>query len=90
MSGNIGEVFIDYALLKDIDEAYEAGIFPEKGDESENEQRHMSELARRMNALDDKETYIAVKTLIKHHKQTVLKTLKYIKQKGETINETDS
>lgn len=91
MSAAIGEVFIDYALLKDLEKAYEAGVFTEKGDESENEERHVSELARRMSALDEKETYIAVQSLVKHHKQTVIDTIKYLnsrkEKEGEISNE---
>lgn len=81
----IGETFVNYGLLKDIEGAVKAGVI-KKGIDNEDESRHVSELERRLSALDDKETYIAIKTLIKHHKKTVLKTLEYMEGKS---NETD-
>lgn len=79
-ASGIGDVFVDYALVKDVDKAHESGVFEDNGVSGETEERHISELARRMNALDEKETYITVRTLFKHHEQTVLRTLKYLQQ----------
>lgn len=79
----IGDNFVNYALKRDLKKAHKAGVFKDIGDESEQEDRHVSELERRMNALDEKETYIAVKTLIKMHSETFIKTLYYMKEEGE-------
>ena len=87
----IGENFVNYALLKDLKKAHKAGVFEDFGDDSEQEDRCMSELERRMAALDEKETYIAVKTFAEHHRETVIRTLDYLDEqtrKGRT-NETN-
>ena len=82
----IGETAVDYALKKDLIRAYNAGVFPDLGVPGENEDRHVSELEYRISAFDEKETYIAVKTLIKHHKKTFIKTLEYMNKEGEKEN----
>lgn len=73
---------VDYALLKDIKKAHEWGVFPDMGVNNDNEKLHVSELEYRIAAFDEKETYIAIKTLIDHHRQTVVKTLEYL-ERGE-------
>ena len=77
----IGENFVNYSLLKDLKKAHK-----DMGDDSEQEDRFVSELERRMAALDEKETYIVVKTLVNHHRKTVIRTLEYME--GEQ-NETN-
>ena len=84
----IGENFVNYALLKDLKKAHKAKVFDDMGDDSEQEDRFVSELERRMAALDEKETYIAVKTFVDHHRETVIKTLEYLNRKGSE-NATD-
>lgn len=74
--------FIDFDLVKDINKAHEAGVFEEMGDESENEERHVSELKRRMAALDEKETFVTLQALIKHHRKTVIKTFEFMEKEG--------
>lgn len=83
MMTDIGESFVNYALVKDTRSAHRAGVFEDMGDDSEDEDRHISELERRMSALDEKETYITVKTLINTHKQTFIKTLEYLQKEGK-------
>ena len=84
----VGETFVNYKLGEEIDRAYEAGVFPDKGIENEDEDRHVSELERRMTALDEKEVFITVKTFVEHHFATLSKTLKYMRNKeGEHFNE---
>lgn len=78
-----GETYVNYALQKDIIKAFNAGVFPEIGDISEDEERHTSELERRMKALDEKEVYIALKTFVNYHRRTVVKTLEYMNREGE-------
>ena len=82
MSANIGETLIDYALIEDLDGAYEAGVFSDKGIAGENEDRHCSELSRRVAVLDEKETYIAVKALVTNHWETFSKSIQYLERKG--------
>ena len=83
MSVKVGEAFVNYALLKIIIRAFKARVFEEMGDVSEDEERHVSELERRMKALDEKEVFIAVSTFVKHHRKTVVKTLEFIEKEGE-------
>lgn len=73
-----GETFINYELLQDIDKAHDAGVFDDMGIEGETEERYVSELERRMNAMDEKSVYIAVKTFAINHRETVKKTLEYM------------
>lgn len=81
----IGDDFIDYEMLRELKRAHKAGVFTDFGIDSEEEDRHVSELARRMSALDEKETYIAVKKLIYSHTETFIKALYFIKkEEGET------
>lgn len=75
-----GDTYVNYALLDDIRKAFSARVIDDMGVDSEEEDRHVSELERRMAALDEKETYIAVKTLIATHRDTFKKAVKYIKE----------
>lgn len=79
---NVGETLIDYALCEDLEQAEEAGVFIGIGIPGENEDRHCSELARRMDALDAKEIYITVKTLATNHWDTFSKSILYLERKG--------
>ena len=79
----IGENFVDYALCKDLKKAHKAGVFKDFGDDSEQEDRYVSELNRRMNALDSKSVYIALKAFIKNHRNTVVRTLEYLEKERE-------
>ena len=79
---NVGETLIDYALKKDLAEAEQDGIFTNCGVPGENEDRHCSELARRMDALDAKEIYITIKTLATNHWDMFSKTIMYLERKG--------
>ena len=82
MENDIGETFINYILCKDVRKAADAGVF-ELGFDTEEERRFISELERRVAVFDDKETYIAVETLIKNNPRTVAKTLAYLEKEGE-------
>ena len=79
---NIGETFINYFLLKDMDNAEEDGIIP-NGFHTEEEERHISELDRRMSALDPRETYVTVNALIKSNRKTFVRTLEYLNKKDK-------
>ena len=87
ISLEVGETFVDYALCKNVKQANKAGVFEDIGIDGEEEERHISELSRRMTALDEKETYVVIKTLVETHTRTVAKTLVYME--GEKRNERD-
>lgn len=84
---DVGDTVIDYALLKELDEAEEAGVFKGIGVPGENENRHVSELSYRMKALDEKETYIAIKAIVTTHWEAFSKSIQYLERKGR--NGTD-
>lgn len=78
------EPYVNYSLMKDIRTARAAGlIHPNTSLEDSREQNHLSELERRLRALDEVENYIAVKTLVKYHKKIFLKILEYMNEEGE-------
>ena len=81
MSNDIGETLIDYALCEDLEDAESAGVFIDTAVPGENEDRHVSELGRRMKALDEKETYITVRALVMNHWDTFSKSIQYLKNK---------
>ena len=84
MSGvEIGETLIDYELLTDIKKAIISKVI-KPGDESENEDRHISLLDDLMKPLDDKEVYVLVRNLIKYHRKDFVRILDYMnKKEGE-------
>jgi len=75
-----GESFINYGLLKEIEAAYRSGVFPDMGVEDEDEERYVSELDRRMSALDDKSVYVAVRAFANEHRKTLIKALEHIRE----------
>ena len=83
MSTSIEGSFINFALVKDIKKAEKAGVIPDLGYNTENEERHISELERITEAFDEKETYVIVKTLVRSQRKTFVKTLEYMEKEGE-------
>ena len=77
-----GETLVDYALCEDLIDAEKAGVFTDMSVPGENEDRHVSELGRRMKALDEKETYITVRALVMNHWDTFSKSIQYLERKG--------
>jgi hypothetical protein len=79
------EPFVNFALMKDIQEAADAGIIHLNAPlDNEYEENHLSELERILKALDEVEDYITVKTLIKYHKDLFVRILEYMnKKEGE-------
>lgn len=80
--GRTDDPFVNYGLIRDVDEAEEEGVISVKviGDE-ELEFRHLSELERRMRAFDEVEVYISINAFVQHHRQTVIRTLDYLQKK---------
>lgn len=76
----IGETLIDYELLKEVDRAVLDRVI-NQGDDSENEDRHISLLDNLMIPLDDKEVFVLVRNLIKYHREDFVKTLEYLNRK---------
>lgn len=76
-----GETFLNYSLKADLEDAYRAKVFESMGCEGEDEDRHCSELDRRMKALDEKEVFITLKAFVEKHRKTVIKTLEYLQTK---------
>jgi len=74
--------FINYDLMKDIERVVDAGVINEVGDDTENEERHLSELSRRIAALDQVEVYTVIKSLIKYHRETFINVLEDM-ERGE-------
>jgi len=83
MNPEIGETFISYVLLTIVRKAFSARVFDDYGDDSEEEDRHLSELERRMAALDEKETFVVVKTLFENHRETFEKTVLFLERGSE-------
>jgi len=77
-----GDTFVDYGLLKDLESAYRAKVFPDMGVEGEDEERYVSELKRRMTALDEKSVYIAIRAFVDAHRTTVIRSLEYLQKEG--------
>ena len=81
MSHGIDGSFINFALVKDVKGAREDGIIQDRGIDTEEEQRHVSELERRVRAFDDEEMYVTLKSFIKYHVKTLSKILVYLEKK---------
>lgn len=76
------EPFVNFALMKDIQKAANAGIIHLNAPlDNEYEENHLSELERILKALDEVEDYITVKTLIKYHKDLFVRILEYMNEK---------
>lgn len=83
MNNKKGDSFVNYALLRFIKKGFAARVFDEFGDDSEDEDRHVSELDRRMRALDQKEVFVTVKAIVESNWETFAKTIIFLKQEGE-------
>ena len=84
MTGDIGEPFVNFDLMDEIRQAESEGVIHlDVSLDNEYEEPHLSELERRMKPLDEVETYVVTKTLVKYHWQTFTKVLKAIKERGK-------
>jgi len=78
------EPFVDFALMKDVVKAADAGVIhPNAPLDSEYEENHLSELGRRSRALDEVEDYVTIKTLVKYRKNLFVKILEYMNTEGD-------
>ena len=89
MTVDTGEAFVDFELMSDVRQAEKDQIIHlEVPLDNIYEEPHLSELARLLRNLDEVETYVAVKALVKHQRETLIRTLEYMnKQEGEISNE---
>ena len=78
--------FINFALIKNVRKAVISKIIKQYVFDTEEEERHLSELERRMKALDEVEVYVITKTFIEHHREIFVRSLEYIskEKEGET------
>ena len=82
MTKMIDEPFVNFALMKDIQKAADAGVIHLNAPlDNEYEENHLSELERILKALDEVEDYIAIQTLVKHHKDLFVRILEYMNEK---------
>lgn len=88
MSKKIEGSFINFALVKDIKRAKKAGVVEADYIDTDKEQCHISELERELIAFDSEEIYVAIKSFIRHHKQTLIKIFDYL-DKEEQEQEGD-
>lgn len=78
------ESFVDFALMKEITRAEDAGVIHlDIPLSNEYEEPYLSELKRRMKPLDEVETYVVVHTLVNYHRKLLVKILEYMNKEGE-------
>ena len=84
MIAEIGEPFVNFDLMKDVGKAEKDGVIHLNVPlNNEYEESHLSELERLMRPLDEVETYVVTKTLVKYHKDTFVNTLEYMNKGAE-------
>lgn len=76
--------FVNFALIKSVKKAVIAKVIRQYVFDTEEEERHLSELERRTKAMDEVEVYVITKTFIENHREVFVRSLEYIsKQEGE-------
>ena len=80
--------FINFGLIKNVRQAVLDKIFKQEVFDTEEEERHLSELERRMKALDEVEVYVVTRTFVNHHTDIFVKTLEYISREKEKEGES--
>lgn len=84
MTAEANESFVNFALMKDVRVAEKDGVIHLNIPlDNVYEEPHLSELERLLRNLDEVETYVAVKALVKHQRATLIRTLEYMDKKGE-------
>lgn len=69
---------INYALLREIQEAIDAGVINEMY--SNFNEPSISELERRIKALDEIDIYVTIKTLVKYRRALFVNILEYMNE----------
>ena len=77
----VTEAFVDFDLMADIRKADKKGVIHINTSlDNEYEEPHLSELERRLIPFDEVEAFVTIKTLVKYHAKTLVKTLEYLQQ----------
>ena len=79
--------FINYDLMDHVERIVDAGVIKEVTGDPEYEERHLSELFRIVASMDEKEIYTVIRSAVKHHRQTVAKTLEELQKESEQEGE---
>lgn len=82
-----GENHVNHNLCRHVERVIDAGVIKEMCDDSELERRHITELEERMKALDDKEVYVVVKTLVDYRREAFVRTLEHLEKERGTQDE---
>lgn len=77
MSGYDGP-FINYSLMDDIEQIVDAGVLQEVNNDPTYGDRHLSQLYKMVEAMDDAEIYTVIRSAVDNHKETLQKSLEYI------------
>lgn len=78
------EPFVDFALMRRIRKAQDAGIIhPNAPIDSEYEENHLSKLERIFKALDEVEDYVSIDTLVHYRRDLLVRILEHINKEGE-------
>lgn len=77
MSGYDGP-FINYSLMDDIEQIVDAGVLQEVNNDPTYGDRHLSQLYKMVEAMDDAEIYTIIRSAADNHKETLQKSLEYI------------
>ena len=84
MNPDVGESFVNFLLMQDVGQAEKDKIITLNVPlDNEYEEAHLSELERRLRAFDEVETYVAIKALVKHQRETLIRIFDYMEKKGE-------
>ena len=75
--------FINYDLMNKIERIVDAGVLNEVSSDPTYDERHLSELYRIIANMDEKEIYTAIRSAVKHHRETVVKTLEELQKEAE-------
>lgn len=70
--------FINYKLIDDIERIVDAGVLKEVTDDPIYGDRHLSQLYKMVQAMDEDEIYTIIKSAVDNHRETVQKSLDYI------------
>lgn len=76
---------VNHLLAREIEDAINAGVI--NGIYSNFNVPSISELEQRIRALDEIDTYVVIKSLIKYHRELFVKVLEHMNKEGEKKNE---
>lgn len=77
--------FINYNRMKEMEQLAEAGFFKDNAISKFN-WGSWSELERRIKAMDEKDVYIIIRSIIDNHRDLLIKTLEHLEKEGDKRN----